>query len=72
MTVQQIINFEHVECLKITSDTTVYVRFVSGTGEVFEFKDAEKLNDMTKAFLDWGYDSGTYKVYFIDNGGKND
>jgi len=66
MTIQQIINWEHVECLKVTSGTTVYVRFVSGAGEVIEFRDAEKLNDMAKAFLDWGYDGRPSKVYFID------
>ena len=70
MTSQNIVNFEHVECMKITSDTTIYVRFASGAGEVIEFRDAEKLNDMTKAFLDWGYDGRPSKVYFIDKGLK--
>ena len=66
MTSQNIINFEHVECMKITSDTTIYVRFTSGVGEVIEFKNADKLNDIVKAFFDWGYDGRPSKVYFID------
>lgn len=65
MTAQYIINFEHVELMKVTSDTTIYVRFASGAGEVIEFKNADKLNDMTKAFLDWGKYGG-HKLYFID------
>jgi hypothetical protein len=52
--------------MKITSDTTIYVRFASGTGEVIEFKNADKLNDIVKAFFDWGYDGRPSKVYFID------
>ena len=61
MTSQNIINFEHVECMKITSDTTIYVRFTSGVGEVIEFKNADKLNDIVKAFFDWGYDGRDWR-----------
>lgn len=81
MTAQYIINFEHVELMKVTSDTTIYVRFTSGVGEVIEFKNMDKLNDIVKAFLAWSYDrspsnAGTligwspnfssHKLYFID------
>ncbi len=81
MTSQNIVNFEHVECMKITSDTTIYVRFASGAGEVIEFKDAEKVDDIVKAFFAWSYDrspsnAGTligwspnfssHKLYIID------
>ena len=65
MSVQQIINWEHVECLKVTSDTAVYVRFTSGTGEVFEFKNAEQVNDIARAFFDWAK-YGSHKLYLID------
>ncbi len=65
MTAQYIINFEHVELMKITSDTTIYVRFASGAGEVIEFKDAEKVDDIVKAFFDWGQ-YGSHKLYLID------
>ena len=81
MTSQYIINFEHVELMKVTSDTTIYVRFASGTGEVIEFKNAEQVNDMTKAFFAWSFDRSpsnavasvgwspnfsSHKLYFID------
>lgn len=66
MTVQQIINWEHVECIKITDGTTVYIRFISGESTVSEFKNSEQVNNIVKAFLDWGYDGRPSKVYFID------
>jgi len=65
MTAQYIINFEHVELMKITSDTTIYVRFASGAGEVIEFKDAEKVDDMMRAFIDWCNGGSHRKVYTI-------
>jgi hypothetical protein len=65
MTAQYIINFEHVELMKVTSDTTIYVRFTSGVGEVIEFKNMDKLNDIVKAFFDWGQ-YGSHKLYLID------
>jgi uncharacterized protein YlzI (FlbEa/FlbD family) len=65
MTSQNIINFEHVECMKITSDTTIYVRFTSGVGEVIEFKNSEQVNDIVKSFFDWAK-YGSHKLYLID------
>ncbi len=65
MTSQNIINFEHVEVIKKTSDTTVYVRFTSGAGEVFEFQNAEKVDDMMRAFIDWCNGGSHRKVYTI-------
>ena len=62
---RQVINLEHVESMKVTSDTTVYVRFTSGAGEVFEFKNAEKVDDMMRAFIDWCNGSNHRKAYTI-------
>ena len=65
MTAQYIINWEHVELMKITSDTTVYVRFASGESTVREFKNSEQVNDIVKSFFDWGQ-YGSHKLYLID------
>ena len=64
MTVQQIINWEHVECIKITDGTTVYIRFISGESTVSEFKNSEQVNNIVKAFFDWGK-YGSHKLYLI-------
>jgi hypothetical protein len=65
MTVQQIINWEHVEVLKITSDTTVYVRFVSGESTVFEFKNSDDVKFMAGAFIDWCDGESPYRAYIV-------
>ena len=65
MTAQYIINFEHVELMKITSDTTIYIRFVSGESTVREFKNSEQVNDIARAFFDWAK-YGSHKLYLID------
>ena len=56
---RQVINWEHVESMKVTSDTTVYVRFTSGESVLFEFQNSEKLEDMLTAYIAWC--NGIYK-----------
>lgn len=56
---RQIINWEHVESLKVTSDTTVFVRFTSGEGTIIEFQNSEKIEDMMTAYVAWC--RGVYK-----------
>lgn len=56
---RQVINLEHVESMKVTSDTTVYVRFTSGESTLFEFQNSEKLEDMLTAYIAWC--NGIYK-----------
>lgn len=60
----QIINWEHVESLKVTSDTTVYVRFTSGEGTIYEFQNPEKIEDMMMAYVAWCSTSNC-KAYVI-------
>ena len=62
---RQVINLEHVESMKVTSDTTVYVRFVSDESTVFEFQNAEKVDDMMRAFIDWCNGGSHRKAYTI-------
>lgn len=53
MRMRMVINFEHVECMKLTSETTVYVRFASGTAQTFEFNEPVMGTSMTLAFENW-------------------
>lgn len=48
-----VINFQHVECLKLTSKTTVYVQFASGTTQIFEFTEPTLPASMVLAFENW-------------------
>jgi hypothetical protein len=72
MTSQYIINFEHVELMKVTSDTTIYVRFASGSGEVIEFKNADDVKFMSGAFIAWCDGESPYRAYIIGKELKND
>jgi hypothetical protein len=47
------INFQHVERLKLTGDTTVFVGFVSGASRTFEFSDSARAASMVLAFENW-------------------
>jgi hypothetical protein len=65
MKLKQIINFEQVELMKVTGDTTVFARFTSGEGVIYEFRNQTDVDDMTRAFIDW-CDGGSHrKAYTI-------
>ena len=49
----EVINFQHVERLKLTGDTTVFVGFVSGASRTFEFSDTARAESMVLAFENW-------------------
>ena len=66
MKLKQIINFEQVELMKVTGDTTVFVRFTSGEGVIYEFQNWKNVEDMTAAFIRWGCGVNYSKVYVID------
>jgi len=48
--IRTIINWKHVEYVKQTSDTTVYVHYVSGEGVVYEFQLPEQAQAMIRSF----------------------
>lgn len=53
MSTTVVINFQHVECMKLTSETTVYVQFASRTAQVFEFTEPTLPASMILAFENW-------------------
>jgi len=65
MNVRVVINFEHVECMKLTSETTVYVRFASGTAQTFEFNEPVMATSMTLAFENWCEDHRRFCGYVL-------
>ena len=63
MKLKQIINFEQVELMKVTGDTTVFVRFASGEGTIYEFRNQTEVDDITEAFIDWCNGGSHRKAY---------
>jgi len=64
----EVINFELVECLKLTSETTVYVRFASGTAQTLEFSDPARAESMLLAFENWCDKRKMYGRYVVSIG----
>ena len=67
-----VINFQHVECLKLTGETTVYVQFASGMAQTFEFTEPTSPASMILAFDNWCDQRIRYGGYVvcIDENGK--
>ena len=62
------INFQHVERLKLTGDTTVFVGFVSGASRTFEFSDSARAASMVLAFENWCDTRHRYGGYVVSIG----
>jgi len=71
MSTTVVINFQHVECMKLTSETTVYVQFASGTTQIFEFTEPTLPSKMIVSFENWcdqRYPFGGYVVKIGQDG----
>lgn len=50
---REIINFWSIECMKLTSEATVCVRFTSGVSRVYEFAEPDDAQQMMLSFTNW-------------------
>ena len=63
-----VINYQHVERMKLTNETTVYVQFASGTTRIFEFIEPTLPAKMIVAFENWLGQRHQYGGYVVKIG----
>ena len=68
MSTTVVINFQHVERMKLTNETTVYVQFASGTTRIFEFIEPTLPAKIIVAFENWLDQRHQYGGYVVKIG----